>query len=125
MENNCPVKSALQLIGNKWKVRIIQELMPGPCRFNRLQKALDGITQKVLTENLRELEEHGLLTRTVFPEVPPRVEYALTQAGFSLKPVLDCLAFWGQNYRNDGFCEDCIYDWSRQAEPVFSMNGEK
>lgn len=109
----CPVKTTLQLIGNKWRGLIINELMTDPKRFSQLQKALNGITQKVLTANLRELEESGLLTRTVYAEVPPRVEYALTPAGQSLKPILDCMAFWGDNYQADDFCAECMISWGK------------
>ena len=110
----CPVKTTLQLIGNKWRGLIIRELLAGSRRFSQLQKNLGGITQKVLTSNLRELEENGLITRTVYAEVPPRVEYGLTAAGASLKPLLDCMAFWGDNYRSDDFCADCVRAWSRE-----------
>lgn len=110
----CPIKTTLQLIGNKWRGLIINELLAGGKRFGQLQKNLGDITQKVLTANLRELEENGLVTRTVYAEVPPRVEYNLTATGQSLKPVLDCMAFWGDNYKSDDFCAECMLAWGRQ-----------
>lgn len=116
MEKNyetCPVKQTLRLIGNKWRVLIIKELLQGTKRFSQLQKALNGVTQKVLTANLRTLEENGLVTRTVYPEVPPRVEYGLTPAGQSLEPILECMAFWGDNYKAENFCAECITAWSQ------------
>lgn len=89
----------LQLIGNKWKVLIIRDLLGGTKRFNELMRSVTGITQKVLTSNLRSMEEAGLLTRKVYPEVPPRVEYSLTDTGMSLKPVLDSMIAWGTEYK--------------------------
>lgn len=96
---NCPVEITLQLIGNKWKVLIIRDLLTGTKRFNELKKSVTGITQKVLTSNLRYMEEAGLLIRTVYPEVPPKVEYSLTELGFSLKPIMDSMLTWGNNYK--------------------------
>lgn len=95
----CPVEMTLQLIGNKWKVLIIRDLLGGTKRFNELMRSVTGITQKVLTSNLRSMEEAGLLTRKVYPEVPPRVEYSLTDTGMSLKPVLDSMIAWGTEYK--------------------------
>lgn len=109
----CPVKHTLQLIGDKWRALIIQELLTGTKRFSQLQKALDNVTQKVLTANLRALEASGLVTRTVYAEVPPRVEYSLTPTGQTLKPILDCMAFWGDNYRSEDFCAECMAAWSQ------------
>ena len=97
----CPVEMTLQLIGNKWKVLIIRDLLGGTKRFNELMRSVTGITQKVLTSNLRSMEEAGLLTRKVYPEVPPRVEYSLTDTGMSLKPVLDSMIGWGTEYKNN------------------------
>lgn len=97
----CPVEMTLQLIGNKWKVLIIRDLLGGTKRFNELMRSVTGITQKVLTSNLRSMEEAGLLTRKVYPEVPPRVEYSLTDTGMSLKPVLDSMIAWGTEYKNN------------------------
>ena len=96
---NCNVEITLQLIGNKWKVLIIRDLLTGTKRFNELKKSVTGITQKVLTSNLRSMEEAGLLIRTVYPEVPPKVEYSLTELGFSLKPIMDSMLTWGNNYK--------------------------
>ena len=95
----CPVETTLTLIGNKWKVLILRDLIPGTKRFGELKKSLGTVSQKVLTAQLRDMEADGLLTRTVYPEVPPRVEYTLTDLGMSLKPVLDSMWAWGENYK--------------------------
>ena len=95
----CPVETTLTLISDKWKVLIIRDLLPGTKRFGELKKSIGSVSQKVLTSQLRQMEESGLLTRTVFPEVPPRVEYSLTEVGHSLKPVLDALGHWGEEYQ--------------------------
>lgn len=95
----CPVAITLQLINNCWKILIIQQLLSGSKRFSQLQKLLGTVTQKVLTTNLRDLEKNALITRTVYPEVPPRVEYALTDTGLSLKPILDTMVACGENYQ--------------------------
>lgn len=95
----CPVATTVQLIGNKWKLLIIRNLMVRPWRFNELQRDLDGVSQKVLTDSLRSMEADGLVTRTVFPKVPPRVEYALSDLGRSLQPILDAMRAWGENYK--------------------------
>lgn len=95
----CPVATTVQLIGNKWKLLIIRNLLVRPWRFNELQKSLDGISQKVLTDSLRSMEADGIITRTVFPEVPPRVEYALSELGESMRPILDSMQAWGENYK--------------------------
>ena len=87
----CPVATTVQLIGSKWKLLIIRNLRMRPWRFNELKKDLDGISQKVLTDSLRSMEEDGLITRTVYPEVPPRVEYALSELGQSMSPILDAM----------------------------------
>ena len=96
----CPVATTVALIGSKWKLLIIRNLLQRPWRFNELRKDLDGISQKVLTDSLRSMEEDGLITRTVYPEVPPRVEYALSDLGNSLKPILDSMVAWGNAYKN-------------------------
>ena len=95
----CPVETTLTLISDKWKVLILRDLMPGTKRFGALKKSIGGVSQKVLTAQLRQMEESGLLTRTVYPEVPPRVEYTLTELGYSLKPVLDAMWDWGEAYK--------------------------
>ena len=95
----CPVEITLQLIGNKWKVLIIRDLLTGTKRFSELMHSVTGITQKVLTSNLRAMEEAGLLIRTVYPQVPPKVEYSLTETGLSLKPILDSMLLWGDAYK--------------------------
>ena len=96
----CPVETTLMLISDKWKVLILRDLLPGTKRFGELKKSLGTVSQKVLTAQLREMEGSGLLTRTVYPEVPPRVEYTLTELGYSLKPVLDAMQSWGEAYKN-------------------------
>lgn len=95
----CPVEITLQLMGDRWKMVIIKNLLDGPKRFVEIRRLLPGITQKVLTTNLRTMEKNGLLTRTVYAEVPPRVEYALTELGLSLEPVLEALILWGKSYK--------------------------
>lgn len=95
----CPVETTLTLIGDKWKVLIIRDLLPGKKRFGELRRSVGGVSQKVLTAQLRQMEENGLLVRTVYPEVPPRVEYALTELGYSLEPVLEAMGAWGEAYR--------------------------
>lgn len=95
----CPVATTVQLIGNKWKLLIIRNLRERPWRFNELKKDLDGISQKVLTDSLRTMEADGLITRTVYPEVPPRVEYALSPLGETMRPILDAMQAWGQEYK--------------------------
>lgn len=95
----CPVATTVQLIGSKCKLLIIRNLRMRPWRFNELKKDLDGISQKVLTDSLRSMEEDGLITRTVYPEVPPRVEYALSELGQSMSPILDAMQQWGTNYK--------------------------
>ncbi|MDE7252278.1 MAG: helix-turn-helix transcriptional regulator [Acetatifactor sp.] len=96
----CPVATTVQLIGNKWKLLIIRNLRVRPWRFNELQKNLDGISQKVLTDSLRSMEADGLITRTVYAEVPPRVEYALSELGETLRPILDAMEAWGNSYKS-------------------------
>lgn len=95
----CPVETTLMLISDRWKVLIIRDLMEGTKRFGELKKSVGSISQKVLTANLRSMEEDGLLTRKVYAEVPPRVEYTLTDTGYSLKPILDSMVEWGENYK--------------------------
>lgn len=95
----CPVATTVALIGSKWKLLIIRNLLQRPWRFNELKRDLTGISQKVLTDSLRSMEEDGLITRTVYPEVPPRVEYALNDLGQTLKPILDSMVEWGNAYK--------------------------
>ena len=90
----CPIATTVSLIGSKWKLLIIRNLLARPWRFNELKKDLDGISQKVLTDSLRSLGNDGLITRTVYPEVPPRVEYALSELGLSMKPIIASMAAW-------------------------------
>jgi DNA-binding HxlR family transcriptional regulator len=98
----CPVEAALAVIGGRWKILIICRLFEGKCRFNEMRRAIEGISQRVLTQNLRELERDGIVTRKVFPESPPHVEYALTDLGHALEPALDQLCSWGGNYQRRG-----------------------
>ena len=95
----CPVETTLMLIGDKWKVLILRDLMNGTMRFGELNKSIGTVSQKVLTAQLRDMEEKGLLTRKIYAEVPPRVEYTLTETGYSLKPVLDAMWAWGAEYK--------------------------
>ena len=95
----CPIETMLLLISEKWKVLILRDLLDGTKRFGQLKASVTGISQKVLTSNLRSMEAAGLLTRTVYAEVPPRVEYTLTDIGYSLKPVLDAMLAWGEAYK--------------------------
>lgn len=95
----CPVETTLMLIGDKWKVLILRGLIPGTKRFGELKKSIVGVSQKVLTAQLRDLEEKGLIQRTVYAEVPPRVEYSLTELGKSLSPILDAMRIWGEHYQ--------------------------
>ena len=101
---DCPVATTVQLIGNKWKLLILRNLLQRPWRFNELRKSLDGISQKVLTDSLRSMEEAGIITRTVYPEVPPRVEYALSEVGESMRPIIVAMEAWapsiGKRQRN-------------------------
>lgn len=95
----CPVATTVALIGSKWKLLIIRNLLVRPWRFNELQRDLEGISQKVLTDSLRSMEADGIVTRTVYPEVPPRVEYALSELGKSLRPIMDAMEAWGADYK--------------------------
>lgn len=95
----CPVETTLMLIGDKWKVLILRDLMPGTKRFGELKRSIGSVSQKVLTAQLRDMEEKGLVSRKVYAEVPPRVEYSLTELGKSLSPILDTMRDWGENYK--------------------------
>ena len=95
----CPVETTLSLISDRWKVLIIRDLLGRTKRFGELRKSVGNVSQKVLTANLRSMEEDGLLTRRVYAEVPPRVEYTLTETGMSLRPVLDAMQSWGESYK--------------------------
>lgn len=97
----CPVATTVALIGSKWKLLIMRNLRIRPWRFNELQKNLDGISQKVLTDSLRSMEADGIINRTVFPEVPPRVEYSLSELGESMRPILDSMEQWGLSYQKN------------------------
>lgn len=95
----CPVETALSLMGDKWKILIVRDLLTGTKRFGELKKSLSGISQKVLTQHLRIMEGTGLVERRVYAEIPPRVEYSLTDAGYSLKPIHDAMWRWGEEYQ--------------------------
>jgi len=95
----CPVATTVGLIGNKWKLLIIRDLLTGTKRFGELRKSITGISQKVLTDNLRSLEQDGLVIRTIFAEVPPRVEYELSELGNTLRPIMDSMELWGKRYK--------------------------
>ena len=95
----CPVATTVQMIGSKWKLLIMRNLLQRPWRFNELKKDLEGISQKVLTDSLRSMEADGIVTRTVYPEVPPRVEYALSPLGESMRPIMDAMESWGNAYK--------------------------
>ena len=95
----CPVATTVALIGSKWKLLIIRNLLARPWRFNELKKDLEGTSQKVLTDSLRSMEADGIITRTVYPEVPPRVEYALSDLGESMRPIMDAMEIWGTEYK--------------------------
>ena len=97
----CPVETTLMLIGDKWKVLILRDLMPGTKRFGDLKKSIGSVSQKVLTAQLRDMEKKGLVSRKVYAEVPPRVEYSLTETGKSLKPILDAMGNWGEEYKKN------------------------
>lgn len=97
---NCPVETTLMLMGDKWKVLIVRDLLIGTKRFGELKKSLTGISQKVLTQHLRAMEKNGLISRKVYAEVPPRVEYSLTELGQSLKKVHDAMLVWGTAYKS-------------------------
>ena len=95
----CPVATTVSLIGSKWKLLIIRNLMARPWRFNELKRDLDGISQKVLTDSLRSMEEDGIIIRTVYPEVPPHVEYSLSELGESMRPIIQSMEAWGTAYK--------------------------
>lgn len=95
----CPVATTVGMIGNKWKLLILRDILAGPKRFGELRKSLAGISQKVLTDSLREMERDGIVHREVFPEVPPRVEYSLTPLGDSLRPIISEMERWGNDYK--------------------------
>lgn len=96
----CPVETTLTLIGDKWKVLILRDLLTGTKRFGELKKSIGNVSQKVLTAQLRDMEESGLISRKVYAEVPPKVEYSLTSLGQSLEPILDAMKLWGEGYKS-------------------------
>ena len=98
----CPVATTVQLIGSKWKLLILRDLMTEKKRYNELRRSLDGISQKVLTATLKSMVEDGIVIRTAYPEVPPRVEYSLSEIGESLRPIIDIMGQWGDVYKRQG-----------------------
>lgn len=100
IDTPCPVETTVRLLSNKWSVLIIRDLLTGTRRFSQLRRSISGVSQRSLTMNLRFLEEYGLISRRVYPEVPPRVEYGLTKLGSSLKPILDAMEKWGNKYKS-------------------------
>ena len=116
----CPVATTVQLIGSKWKLLILRNLLVRPWRFNELKKSLDGISQKVLTDCLRAMETDGIVVRTVYPEVPPKVEYSLTETGKSLMPILVAMRDWGANYLRGKDMTPCCFMMS--SDPVSNKN---
>ncbi|MDR1604641.1 MAG: helix-turn-helix transcriptional regulator [Gracilibacteraceae bacterium] len=95
----CPVATTVDIIGSKWKLLILRDILTGPKRFGELRKSLDGISQKVLTDSLRAMEQDGIITRTIYPEVPPRVEYALSELGETMRPIIAAMEDWGRGYK--------------------------
>ncbi len=102
---DCPVATTVSLIGSKWKLLIMRNLLVRPWHFNELKKSLEGISQKVLTDSLRSMEADGIITRTVYAEVPPRVEYSLSELGESLRPIIKAMEVWGTNYKKNVLAE--------------------
>ena len=102
----CPVETTLTLIGDKWKVLILRDLLTGTKRFGELKRSVGNVSQKVLTAQLRAMEQSGLVHRDVYAEVPPRVEYSLTDLGRSLKPILDSMWAWGEDYKQKYSIQD-------------------
>lgn len=98
---NCPVEYTASIIGSKWKIIILRDLLTGTKRYNELTRSVVGILAKVLTENLRDLEKDGIVKRKVYPVVPPKVEYSLTEKGLELKDVLECMRLFGEKYKED------------------------
>lgn len=104
----CPVTTTVQMIGSKWKLLIMRNLLARPWRFNELKKDLEGISQKVLTDSLRSMENDGIITRTVYPEAPPRVEYALSELGESMRPIMNSMEAWGKSYKETMANRECL-----------------
>ena len=122
----CPVETTLTLISDKWKVLILRDLMPGTKRFGELKKSIGHVSQKVLTSQLRQMEQSGLVSRKVYAEVPPRVEYTLTDLGYSLQPIMDAMWSWGENYKKKLSAEEsetALYSFvfckKNVSKPVF------
>ena len=120
----CPVATTVLMIGSKWKLLIMRNLLARPWRFNELQKSIDGISQKALTEALRSMEADGIVSRTVYPEVPPRVEYALTKLGESMRPIIKSMETWGMAYKQEDTYEPIVQARDREAaeEPIHCVS---
>ena len=121
----CPVETTLTMISDKWKVLILRDLLTGTKRFGELKKSLTGVSQKVLTSQLREMEENGLVERKAYPEVPPRVEYSLTPLGRSLKPIMDAMRVWGEQYKQQNACLRAGQLPYLRQHPAFFVKKEK
>jgi len=115
---NCPVEATLDVIGGKWKPLILWQLRAEKLRFSGLQQSMQGISPKMLTKQLRELEEDGLVLREAYPEIPPRVEYSLTESGKTVLPVLDALCEWGNGY----FGRECILDKNESGKTAYRIS---
>lgn len=102
----CPVATTVDLIGSKWKLLIMRELLSGTKRFNEMHRAIDGISQKVLTQNLRKMEDDGIVDRIAYAEIPPRVEYSLSELGNTLRPIIDSMSTWGIDYIQNNLMEE-------------------
>lgn len=114
----CPVETTLLLIGDKWKVLILRDLIGGTKRFGELKKSIGSVSQKVLTAQLRDMEQKGLVSRKVYAEVPPRVEYTLTQTGYSLEPILNAMALWGRAYQKNAAQDGRRLEEREQGRPA-------
>ena len=121
----CPVATTVQLIGSKWKLLILRNLLARPWRFNELKKNLEGISQKVLTDSLRSLEEDGIVTRTVYPEVPPRVEYSLSELGDSMRPIISAMEQWGLGYQAKVQRDNPPQPARRAQAPQYASSGNQ
>lgn len=119
----CPVATTVGLIGNKWKLLILRDLLIGKKRFGELRKSVTGISQKVLTDNLRSLERDGLVIRTIFAEVPPRVEYELSGLGNTLRPIMDSMEVWGKRYKEIVAADDSEVGCTRSISLTESRGG--
>jgi DNA-binding HxlR family transcriptional regulator len=113
----CPAETTLRVIGGRWKIPILYHLSQGVKRFSELRQAIDGVSQKVLTQQLREMERHGIIHREIYPQVPPRVEYSLTTLGKTLRPLIDELCKWGIKFENGEFANETIASHTANSVP--------